>query len=81
MGDQACQTWLEALPKQPSSTVQGMEACVSDAWGIADVMQPSSSSQEFRVIADQAAKALSFRSDGLHVLPSTGESRRQALLR
>ena len=80
MGDQACQTWLEALLEQPSSAIERVEASVSDVRGVADVMQPSSSSEQLRVIADESAKALSFRSDGLHVPPSTRESRRQALL-
>lgn len=81
VGDQACQTWLEALPEQPSSPIQRMEASVSDVRGVADVMQPSSSSEQFRVIADEPAKTLSLRPDGLHVLPPARKSHRQALLR
>ncbi len=81
MGDQACQTWLETLLEQPSSTIQRMKAGVNDVRGVADVMQPSSSSKQFCVIADESAKALSLRSDGLHVLPPARKSHRQALLR
>ena len=81
MGDQACQTWLETLPEQPSSTIQRMEAGVNDVRGVADVMQPSRSSEQLRVIANESAKDLSLRSDSLHVLPPTRESRRQVLFR
>ena len=81
MGDQACQTWLETLPEQPSSTIQRMKAGVNDVKGVTDVMQPSRSSEQFCVIANESAKAISLRSDGLHVLPPTRESHSQAFLR
>lgn len=45
MGDQARQTQLKALPEQPPSAIQSVEAGVNDARGVADVMQPASSSE------------------------------------
>ena len=71
VGDQSRNTTCKAPPSKPSCTVQRVETCIGDIWGVPDVVQPGSSHQHVRVVSDKVRKPFRLGRHCLHMQPAT----------
>lgn len=81
IGDQVAQPWVRVLDvAQVPGAVKGVEAGVGDIGGVADVVQPGGSVDEFGVLAQYGGQVVRGGGDALGVCPAARQRLREQRL-